>query len=213
MSRRLSRSSNQRGFTIIELMIATTVLSVILLLVTTMMISIGNLFYKGVNQSRIQDNVSNIADEISQRLELSGTIPNLGTDATNPAIKVYCLGDRRYSFIRNVQIGTVSGGKTYNQILWRDVPSSCSVNQGADLTDPNLSADDSANQGIELIAPNSRLTSFSISTISPYTITVSVAYGETSLLNLAGFNTTCKLNLGDQFCATARLTTNVANRL
>ena len=56
----------QAGFTIVELMIATAILSTILLLVTTMMINIGNLYYKGVNQARVQDGVRTLADDVGE---------------------------------------------------------------------------------------------------------------------------------------------------
>jgi prepilin-type N-terminal cleavage/methylation domain-containing protein len=220
--------SNNRGFTIIELMIATTVLSVILLLVTVMMISIGNLFYKGVNQARVQDDVRNITDEISQHLQLSATTPLPGTDIANPNIGVYCVGDTRYSYAKNVQIGHQLGGSglSYSHVLWRDLPSGgCVATQGANLQNPNLRG------GAELIAPNSRLTDFSISIASPYTISVSVAYGDDDLLCDTGTpgdcsstvqsthllspvgQINCKSTSGDQFCATASLTTTVSNRL
>src|SRR5665213_2550121 len=69
------KNLNRKAFTIIELMIATSVLSIILLLVTTMMISIGNLYYKGINQARVQDDVRTISDDLSSHLQLSDQAP------------------------------------------------------------------------------------------------------------------------------------------
>jgi prepilin-type N-terminal cleavage/methylation domain-containing protein len=237
----------QNGFTIIELMIATTILSVILLLVTAIMINIGSLYNKAINQIKVQDNVRNIADEVSQHLQLSATVPQQGIDTSNPDINVYCIGDIRYSYVKNTRIGDILGGRTYSHVLWRDTPSGgCNKTQGADLTDPTLS------MGSELIAPYSRLTAFCIgspdatgncvfATSSPYPLSVGVAYGDNSLLCDNGFSgppddcsapdvtahmtqifdnvinptgqITCKGNTGDQFCATASLTTTVVNRL
>jgi prepilin-type N-terminal cleavage/methylation domain-containing protein len=235
MNRR--RLTGQKGFTIIELMIATTVLSVILLLVTTMMISIGNLFYKGINQARVQDDTRNITDEIAQYLQLSGTAPLPGIDSGNPDISVYCVGDTRYSYAQRVQIGhqKAGAGPIYRHVIWRDTPSGgCDPTHGANLQSPFLSG------GTELIAPNSRLTDFSISATSPYVISVGIAYGDDDLLCDNGWNAppdcatsgvsghmqqiwsglinptgqiSCKGSTGDQFCATATLTTTVANRL
>ncbi|HEY5442285.1 MAG TPA: prepilin-type N-terminal cleavage/methylation domain-containing protein [Candidatus Saccharimonadales bacterium] len=225
---RLTRKA-QRGFTIIELMIATSVLSVILLLVTTMMISIGNLFYKGVNQARIQDAVRSTADEISQQLELSGSVPKLGTDSIGGVtVNMYCIGSTRYSYVLNTQMGS-----SLPHILWRDNPTSgCDPGTGpgtgvaANLTVANPNNGGDATNGAELASPNSRLTAFCIGSLdatgaictynltSPYTISVGMAYGDNTLLaNLPGINAVCNGSVGDQFCATAHLTTTVANRL
>jgi prepilin-type N-terminal cleavage/methylation domain-containing protein len=218
MKTSLPKNKDQHGFTIIELMIATSVLSVILLLVTVMMISIGSLFYKEINQSRVQDSVRSITDEVSHHLQLSGTTPLSGSySGFGTPIGIYCIGDTRYSFIKNVQINSMVGGVFIYHVLWRDVPSGgCDPTQpSANLTiqDPSSGHESATDTNAELIPPNSRLTEFSITKPSPYNISVGIAYGANSLLNLAGINTTCKSTTGDQFCATASLTTTVANRL
>jgi prepilin-type N-terminal cleavage/methylation domain-containing protein len=205
MSIHSAKFKDQRGFTIIELMIATTVLSVILLLVTTMIISIGSLFYKGINQSRVQDGARNLTDEISQRLQLSGTVPQAGQSSSNAAVNVYCIGGTRYTYIANVQIGHQQNntGPVYNHILWRDEPSAgCTQVMGkfvsADLTLSDPSNGQVSGAGLqdsaELAPANSRLTSFCIGTLnpangncqfssaSPYTINVGIAYGDDDLL-------------------------------
>ena len=194
---------NQKAFTIVELMIATTILSTILILVTVMMVGIGNLFYKGVNQARVQDDVRTISDDVSQHLQLSDSPPlaSVSGDGTG----VYCIGDTRYTYVLNQQIGSANP-----HVLWRDsnpTPGSCAATDGF-LNNTTPSPD-----GTELIAPNSRLTYFNISLSSPYTISIGVAYGDDDLLNLAGLNTTCKGSIGDEFCSTATLTTTVVQRI
>lgn len=206
---------NQEAFTIVELMIATTILSVILVIVTITMISIGNLYYKGINQARVQDSVRNITDEVSQQLQLSVLPPE--TPLINPVtarrgvvsaqVYAYCIGTTRYSFILNQQIGSDTTKSQVPHVLWRDStpPSGCTQNVG--LLNAALTG------GTELIAPNSRLTGLTISLASPYRLSVSEAYGDSDLLNLSGFNTTCKGQTGDQFCSTASLTTTVVQRI
>jgi prepilin-type N-terminal cleavage/methylation domain-containing protein len=217
------RRLSQTGFTIIELMIATAVLSTILLLATVIMISIGNLYYKGINQARVQDDVHSIADEVSQRLQLSSTVTPIRVTSPDGKTVAYCIGDKRYVFIIGEQIGTGmdTDGTTHQSqhVLWRDKPTGCpaiTTNNWLDTPTPSPS-------GTELIAPNSRLTSFCISgsvagscipDTSPYTVSIGVAYGAIDLLNNPGnISATCKGNTGDQFCATASLTTAVAQRL
>ncbi len=205
---------NSKGFTIVELMIATTVLAVILLLVTVMMTNIGNLYYKGVNQSRIQDDVRNVTEEISQDLELNDQSVSSATvtRAYGGAVTMYayCVGDTRYSYALNLQIGGGSG--QIQHVLWRDTYTKACTPIDLSLSQPE-SGSNAGTDGVELIAPNSLLTAFSITANSPYTISVGMAYGDTSLLNISGTNTTCKEGTGDDFCATASLTTTVVQRI
>jgi len=209
----------QAGFTIVELMIATAILSTILLLVTTMMINIGNLYYKGVNQARVQDGVRTIADDVTQQLKfgdlLTGGPWTVGSGVDTFHEQAYCVGNIRYTYILGYQIGTGTDYLTRPQaphVLWRDAnpsPGSC--------TEVDLTA--SPTGGTELIPPNSRLTSFSISasTTTSYAVTVGVAYGGLDLLSGPTDSpptfVTCTGVTGDQFCATAHLTTIVAQRI
>lgn len=218
---------NQQGFTIVELLIATAVLSTILVLVTVLMVNIGNLYYKGINQARVQGATRNITDEVSQHLELSSGVLQATANASYPNIQAYCTSDTRYTFITGVQIGHKAPpgtvGPVYYHILWRDTnptPGSCQV----DATNGGAMTDASATNGTELIPPNSRLTAFcigtidasntcNVSTISPYTLSVGIAYGDDDLLNVNGISTVCSGIKGDQFCATAHLTTAAVKRL
>jgi prepilin-type N-terminal cleavage/methylation domain-containing protein len=223
MKKHVRTTSSEKGFTIVELMIATSVLSVILLLVTTMMIGIGVLFAKGVNQAKVQDAVRSTVDEISQQLELTSQKPDRGTQNIGGVlVNIYCIGSNRYSYVQNIKIGT--GGLQH--VLWRDNPKAgCQTDTAANLTIPSPNIGGDATNGTELVTPNSRLTAFCIGTlaadgstctynfVSPYTISIGIAYGDDDLLNLAGINSTCNGVTGQQFCATSSLSTTVANRL
>jgi prepilin-type N-terminal cleavage/methylation domain-containing protein len=190
---------DQKGFTIIELMIATAVLSTILVFVTIVMVNIGSLYYKGINQSRVQDDVRSISSDIIANTQITDKAP-IGP-YTVPGVSnsyVYCVGPARYFYVLGVQVGTppVGGGPVFNQILWRDnnpQPGNCptEINPAnpsspqVNLTSNSLSNDDAANQGEELITSNSRLIAFSINTPSssePSIVTVGVAYGDNDLL-------------------------------
>lgn len=190
-----NRETNQKGFTIIELMIATAVLSTILLLVTVLMINIGNLYYKGINQSRIQDNVRSVTDEISQRMQLGDVVLSASGNAANNNAdqRAYCIGSARYTYIVGVQIGTPvpgSAAPVYRHVLWRDdnpASGTCSIIDAnkVNLADPANPPSPSSLHGSELIAPRSRLIAFSIVSSpsgSPYTLSVAEAYGDNDLL-------------------------------
>lgn len=185
---------DQKAFTILELMIATTILAVILVLVTIMMIGIGNLYYKGVSQSNVQDNVRTVTDEISQDLQLNATgvqgSPNQNGDKYWLP-RSYCIGTTRYTYILGKQITTdappIASDQSYH-VLWRD-----SVTAGTCLDMPNTFITSSlapSSNGTELIGPNSLLTYFTIdNSSSPFNITIGEAYGGDALLCDSGYST------------------------
>ena len=219
MKCRLFKSPSQHGFTIVELMIATSVLSIILLLVTVMMISIGSLFSKGINQARVQDSVRTITDDVSQHLKLvDGTItPMTPKPFGGFTVQGYCIGNTRYSAIIGHQIGTGNERTTTGttprapHVLWRD--SDTGACTPLDLTQANPTG--SGTDGTELITAGSRLTDFTITgTSSPFTVSVGVAYGEADLLTApSGSGAHCVGTTGTQYCASAVLNTLVTKRL
>jgi prepilin-type N-terminal cleavage/methylation domain-containing protein len=183
------RQLNQKGFTIVELLVATAVLSVILLIVTMVMVGIGNLYYKGVNQARVQDNVRSLTDEISQALQLDdGTTFAKQRPVAPQVVGRVCINNVRYSYVLNKQIGStdVETGDTVQHVLWRDkvTAGTCSLLTDFWKNDPNTIAGHGTD-GVELIAPHSRLTSFDVDRAdadSPYVIKIGVAYGDGDLL-------------------------------
>jgi type II secretory pathway pseudopilin PulG len=239
------RPLNNKAFTILELMIATAILSTILLLVTAMMISIGTLYYKGVNQVRVQDNVRNISDEISQQLQLNGgsVLSSITSPTDDPSAtpEAFCIGTIRYNYIIGQQLSsTATSPQQYMHVLYRDTvrQNTCPAMLPAQLNSKTPPLDQVGDPpGTELMTPNARLTSFSITpTTSPFTLSIGEAYGDSDLLcdsglpagdcNLTTKSTRvwdgsdptgpvmCKSNEGgNQFCATSSLTSTVVQRI
>lgn len=123
------------GFTIIELMVSLTILSVILVVSTIVLIEIGGLFDKGVSETDLQNTTRNIMSDVSSALQFSGSSPipctstlgginNITTNITNHCggsytysytfnnvtldEQAYCIGDVRYSFVLNSELGADS---------------------------------------------------------------------------------------------------------
>lgn len=221
-------TDRQRGFTIIELMIATAILSTMLIMVTALMINIGNLYYKGINQALVQNDARSITDDVAGNLKFNDQAPiQLPPSAATHYTAAYCIGSTRYTYVLGVKIGETVGGSTYQHVLWRDqiaTPDDC-FNKPANLTSATPSADPN---GTEMISPNSRLSVFCIGSFtapstcnpstSPYDLAVGVAAGDTDLLTnptpLANnWDTICNgAKVGHQFCSTARLQTSVVQR-
>ena len=217
----MANNINNKGFTIIELLISTAILSTILLMSTFVLMGIGRLYYKGINQSRIQNANRSIASEISQRLQVSDQ--STATVVYNPATKLgaICMGDYRYTY----QLGKTlkedgSITDTANQsphVLWREKITSLTV-----CTPPvNYLSNAAPNQpgftsdGSELMVINGRLTQLNLNGTSPFTLQIGSAYGDFDLLTATdGANVRCRGgSTSDQFCATTYLQTTVAKRL
>jgi hypothetical protein len=201
-------------------MIATTIVSVILVLVTAVLIGIGNLFYKGNSQAITQDTARSITNDISQQLQLnSGPIAS-SVSTVGGTVYAYCTSTYRYSFIENQEIGTGTG--QVQHVLWRDpLPAGgCIAIPYSEMNSPIPAS--STTGGTELMPPNTRLTCLDINNScaapngpvgSPFILTVGVAYGDPTLTTGSDVNTTCQGLSGDQFCATANLSTTVLQRL
>lgn len=203
---RLKKMGNKAGFTIIELLIAMAGFSFVLLLVTVVMINIGSLYSKGINQTRIDDAARSMVDDVSARLKYNkastfytstGTIGS--TSYTN-----YCINKAKFSF---------SSSLTGANFLRRGVfSSSCPI--------PVL---DDSNTGTNLLPQNSKLAYFNIvNNGSNFTINISIVYGSfdnTNVNSLVPLNDTkyrnikCNTGTSYQYCAVTNLSTVVSSRL
>jgi prepilin-type N-terminal cleavage/methylation domain-containing protein len=222
-------NKRQAGFTILELMIATSIVSVILLMVTTVMIGIQSLYYKGINQENVQNNVRTIVSEVDQEIQTSIGSPKVVTPATTAytfnasfnhqaptsyQVQALCIGSVRYTYIIGLQVG--SGSNQVPQALWRDSTPEAGCASGVpNISNPTFSVSDDLG-GTEYIAAGARLTAFQITQQSDgnYQVQASVAVGQDNLLNTnIGYNAQCIGNSGDQFCATASLSSETGPRL
>jgi prepilin-type N-terminal cleavage/methylation domain-containing protein len=233
------RRTGARGFTVIELLIATMIFSVILLVITTGILQFSRQYYKGVISSNTQNTARAIMDEITRAIQL-----NSGGAKTLSGGAGYCIGSsRRYSYSRNYQVTSTSPNSSLHQGyhgLIVDNISGCTGGTSAvnarnqsSLTAAPFGASSFAH---DLLAEHMRLVDLSISQIGSteaYNVRVEVAYGDDDLLcnetalagscaasaTLQGRDLTgvtdlkCKQSAGSQFCAVSELSTTVQARI
>lgn len=190
------------GFTIVELMVALSVLASLLLLASLTLISLGRLYSKNINQISAQNTARNIINDIASQIQLGGNVPAFsyggapgytGTPASGtvaPAsgdapssVRSLCIGNRRYTFVLNDVQGSSQSG--YQHVLWRDSLSSSGVCPNT-LPSLNLAyptqgdAATVANSGSDLVPNNMRLTDLNVdhnAGSNTWTVKVTVAYG------------------------------------
>jgi prepilin-type N-terminal cleavage/methylation domain-containing protein len=220
---RVRIASTQKGFTIIELMIATLVSSVILLVITFGVVHFTNDYYQGVNSTNTQTTTQNAIDAISQAIQFNAS----GTVATDGSQGIFCAGTQVFLYTMGKQLTGAPGPTNWGLYQLNNPSSNC--------TTP---ADTSG--GTELLATNMRLAYLNLSQIGStnvWQLELRVAYGDPDLLCRSSINGTstgscnagatdytasdiiqgndvhCKLETGSQFCSMTDLQTAIGQRI
>ncbi|HSX46912.1 MAG TPA: prepilin-type N-terminal cleavage/methylation domain-containing protein [Patescibacteria group bacterium] len=222
------QSKPQLGFTVIELLIATAIFSVILLICAAALVQVGRVYTKGITTSRTQETAISIMDDVSQALQFSGGAFSPINTPQNPYR--FCINDHRYNFKIGYQLTDDTSPSSFqaNHVLYKDINASC------DAAFTNLSSSPAPQ---ELLSPGMRLAKLDItqipSTTRLYSITVRVVYGDNDLLcsptvddcnnsndNFTSYSVngvpadlSCKSTAGSQFCAVSELSTTVQKRI
>jgi prepilin-type N-terminal cleavage/methylation domain-containing protein len=202
---KMTTQNNNSGFTIVELMIASLVFSVILLLITTGLLQVGRMFLKGTTNTNTQETTRTIIDDIAQAIQFSGdpvstALTNLGSE------RGFCVGSRRYSYELDKKLDE-SSPATRNVFVVDRMSTPC--NSG---TTPQDLSGTPPPSGRELLSKNMRLIDLSIQAIGNgglYNVVVTVGHGDNDLFE----NGRCKGTTGSQFCSVSRLTTTVQRRI
>ncbi len=214
-SQGFTRTNSQKslgGFTIIELMIATTVFSIVLLLCTFGLLQVSRVYYKGVTAAKVQEALRSVTDNITRIVQFSGgtVVPTPST--TTPGTPfVFCIDDQRYSVVTDRQLVETNPNQSLSQIrhvLVVDTFPGCNSSTAPqDLTQASIN-------GQELLSPNMRLSKFEIKNLSAnlYEVNIRIVYGDDDLLN-SGHNSCANVRAGTQFCAVGELNSVVQKRI
>lgn len=206
----------EQGFTLVELMIATSVYAVVLLIALTGVTQVGRMYYRGLSSARTQEATRNIIDDVSREIQFSSS--NVQQNGAN----TICIGNKRYSYALNKRIvdGVPQNAREGNHAIQKDSPGAAAVGcpiaaSQADLHDPT-----------ELLSDNMRLAKFSVAPVSGtndqvWNVSVKIIFGEDDLftgLNMttgdaSNANCTGGTFLGGQFCGVSELNTTVVRRL
>src|SRR5437868_3577403 len=109
-----SKPMNQ-GFTIIELLVATLVFSIVLVVLLATFVGISRLFYKGVNIANLHNDTRTITQDIENDIKFVQSAPQSFADPVDPSRPwlpagqgYFCIGLHRYTYNLEHQLG--SGG-------------------------------------------------------------------------------------------------------
>ncbi len=221
----LGHDKKQSGFTIIELMISTTIFSLVLMICMAGILQITKMYYRGVTQTKTREAARVITDEIGEAIRFSNQSVAIGPVVYGPQINdlsansvgYFCIGQKRYSYAidRQVKSTPVAGTKQKKHALWVDQTLSCS--SAADLN-----ADVPTSNGKDLVPQNMRLYKLAIvekdAIKNIFSISVGIAYGDNDLLFPKPASSPTELTceggfVGVEFCATTNYDVTVQKRL
>lgn len=221
---------NAAGFTIMELMIAISVLSVIMLICATVLAGIGSVISKGENVTNVQDAARNTLADISSNIQFSGQPVQSGTwsgytdvSGNKVSVQAYCVGDVRYSYA--IYQSGVSFPDNWPHQLWKDQMMNDTTCSPLDILQSKVTCGDNTactlsqpGTGLDLVAPNMLVGSFRISPLSPslYSLSIGLAIGQEDMFSSfppGVDNYKCNLNDGQQYCATSYLSTFAAESM
>ncbi len=218
-----SRVSGSKGFTMVELMIASSIFAILLLVVTAGVMSFTRQYYKGIVTTKTQTAARNIMSEIAQSIQFGS---NIYTGLADPSgLEAMCVDNKLFSYQIGQQVkdkgGVTAQHQAYHGIVVDTTGSTCA--------ETSLPIALPATAGLatgqrELLGDNMRLGALEITNDgSAYTIRVRVIYGDddvlsptvTSSTTAAGWSTTaCAAeSRSSQYCAVSDLTTTVQKRL
>jgi prepilin-type N-terminal cleavage/methylation domain-containing protein len=218
---RTSLRDSNAGFTIIELLIATLVFSVILLLITFGIIQFTNTYYKGITSSNTQNAARNIMDTIAQDIQFSSDVETTaGSGYGTGSLDQFCIGSHRYTYVLGEQVTDdtpdtgINPPQTSHAFL--ELPNATNADCQAAAQDITAASYTPPPGARELIPPHMRLAKLNITQVGSdlYKITVRVIYGDNDILPHANDpDTKCQSDKGSQFCATSELDTIVQRRV
>jgi prepilin-type N-terminal cleavage/methylation domain-containing protein len=208
-------SNEESGFTIVELLIATAVFSVVLLLMTFGIIQVTNTFFKGDNDAATQRVATSVLNTLAQAVQFDGGTVSQGANTL-------CIGGQQFSYWTGYQLEpTVVPGKYQRTTAMIENTGGCT---GAAST-----------IGRELLTDDMRLSNVSITCLSSaticastttggalYQVDVRVVYGDDDLLYspsgkvpaATSYDAACNGQAdGEQFCAVSDISTIVSERI
>lgn len=211
----MKKLKNINGFTILELMIATMIFSVILLLMAFGLVKIGQIYYKGITSSRTQNVARNASDDVVQAVQYGGnTVGNTPAAVIGQQDSII-VGNRKYTYVIGKKLVDRAPVATANET---------DVALKVETLDTDLITV-KPNSSRELLSTGMWLSEFKVSGTSPTEITIKVVNGDFDLVedssgrlfgDPTGFDiasSKCKSGAGSQFCAVSGLYTKAYKRL
>ena len=110
----MAKPQKASGFTIIELLVASAVFSVVLVIVMATFIQVSRIFYKGVNMSNTQDDTRNALTSIASDIQFASNTPAT-VDSGSGGSGTFCVGTHLYAYYTDHQVGSSNPAGIYRE--------------------------------------------------------------------------------------------------
>lgn len=218
----MNKKLRQNGFTVVELMIAISVFSMVMLICSLAIVSIGRMYYKGVVINRTQDAGRQVLEDISQAVQfgIGSQVPaefrRVGSLSHNNELgqgfvhQSLCLGTTRYTYINNRAVGTGDPTRQARRIFWRD-----SISASVACNPVNIVAIAPPATGVGMLGDMMRIPILDAQhSNGSWGLQVRIAFGEDPNGFTDATYESCKSVVsGGQFCAVSSLNTDIVRRL
>ena len=190
---------DEKGFTVIELMIATLIFSVILVAITAGVMNFTKAYYRSTFDSMTQNSVRNITEAVTKAVQF-GKAPIVIPAA--PGSNYFCAGGYMFVYTTNKSEMYTSGSTTTGFYMKPNLDAGCTYTP---------------------IAAGEKVTQFLTDRMSVQyvkfeqtsqgaNITVKIAYGDPTWLTTLGQNAQCTPGNGSQFCSVSAMTASATQR-
>jgi prepilin-type N-terminal cleavage/methylation domain-containing protein len=196
------------GFTVVELMIAITVFSAVITLVSAAVIQVGRMYQQGVTKTKILDASRELHQDFAQNVQYGADISSgvsdldLGVDPFGDT-KVWCAGITRYSWIP-------AKADSSNLAVAQD---SFKVDTVAAFSDCTSTAIDA---GAKKPLPKDTFVSvFTVTEASgAYTLNTRFAYGDADMFQGNDITKSCRTSVaGGEYCAAVDFSSTVIQKV
>jgi prepilin-type N-terminal cleavage/methylation domain-containing protein len=100
LKKRNNKTNKAKGFTLIELMLATTIFALVLIIMLASFLQIARMFYKGVSISSTNEATRSLVEEIVNDVRFAGDSSIACAASSCPSYRKYfCVGNHRYTYI------------------------------------------------------------------------------------------------------------------
>ncbi len=209
-----TNASRAGGFTVIELLVATSVFSLVLLVSLVGFLQIGQIFYKGVAVTQTSQDARALMDAIKADITYSSAQDGMAISAgPSGAYKYFCTGANRYTFKQGAKVDTSNHNFATKFGLVKDT-----LPTADGCAPPTGRGSVPFSNPTELLGNRMRLSNITVAKLpSPndrlYNLTIKVVYGDNEVLNNAtSTNPTCQSNTSSsRYCYVYELNTIVGS--
>lgn len=210
-----AKRARQAGFTVLELMVATTIFAIILLVLTAGVMSFSRDYFASITRGNTQTVARSIIDDITKTIQFGQTVPTIVNQGKTT---ILCLDNVEYLFATGYQVSDANDLPKHQSkygLIKRLAPAGCPITPNMDITKNSFTLNTATDH--ELLGKHMRISELLAPAVgsNTYTVTVRVANGDDDLFSgtPAWASIVCKDGSGSQFCAIADLTTTVQQRI